>query len=456
MIGDQTAASGAIVGEARDRDAVALRRRLDALRAGRAAPSGPGWPGEAGRVGRAPAVQRTGAAARALAEAVGGTAVETPLGTYVRVDRPGSVVDVDRAALALLPGQPPAGAPLLCLDTETTGLATAAGTFVFLVGLGRWRGGRFEQVQLLLPDQSEEPAFLAALRRLIPDDAWLVTYNGRSFDWPLLVTRFRMARGAPPRHAGHLDLLPFVRRIFRHRLPDARLRTVERELLDLRRHGDVEGWEIPGRYLAFLREGRAAGLVDVVRHNDEDVRSLGRLLGHVAERLGDPTARSAADRGDLAALGRAFGRERRHAEALACLEAALGAGRPPSGQRPPSAEERRRRGLLEAERARTLRRLGRTDEALEAWSAIARAGGPLAGVAWVELAKIHEHRRRDDAAALEAALAALGVAERGRWLGRPLPLLEADARHRTRRLRRRLARRRSGAPSTSVDRAPVS
>ena len=88
--------------------------------------------------------------------------------------------------------------PLVCLDTETTGLATAAGTVAFLVGLGWWEGDRFRQVQLLLPDHPAEPALLAGSPRHIPPDAWLVTYNGRGFDWPLLVARYRMARRAAP------------------------------------------------------------------------------------------------------------------------------------------------------------------------------------------------------------------------------------------------------------------
>ena len=98
------------------------------------------------------------------------------------------------SASRALPGQPPPDVPLLCLDTETTGLATAAGTLAFLVGLGWWEGDRFRQVQLLLPDHADEPALLAELAAHIPPTAWLVTYNGRGFDWPLLVARYRMAR----------------------------------------------------------------------------------------------------------------------------------------------------------------------------------------------------------------------------------------------------------------------
>ena len=98
-------------------------------------------------------------------------------------------------------------------------------------------------------------------------------------------------------HAGHLDLLPLVRRLFRHRMDDARLGTVERTCSASSRHDDVDGWEIPGRYLGFLRGGPAQPLAAVVRHNDEDVRSLARLLEHIERGLGDPSARTSAPRG---------------------------------------------------------------------------------------------------------------------------------------------------------------
>jgi hypothetical protein len=257
-----------------------------------------------------------------LAEAIDAEVVCTSEGVVVRAEAPSRAVPVDRVRLATLPGQPPADVPLVCLDTETTGLATAAGTVAFLIGLGWWEQDRFRQVQLLLPEHGEERALLSALAAAIPPDAWLVTYNGRGFDWPLLVARYRLAGRAAPAHAGHLDLLPIVRRIFRHRMPNARLRTAESELLGLHRHGDVDGGEIPGRYFGFLRGGPAENLVAVVRHNDQDVRSLARLLGHIEGAFGDAASRTVAPVGDLGGLARAFVRERRLGEALACLEIA--------------------------------------------------------------------------------------------------------------------------------------
>jgi uncharacterized protein YprB with RNaseH-like and TPR domain len=419
--------------------------------------------------------------------------VEADAGVYVSVEAAGIDLPVDRRRLASLPGQAPADRPLVCLDTETTGLATAAGTVAFLIGLGWWTGETFRQVQLLLPDQGEEGVLLDQVSRHIPPDAWLVTYNGRGFDWPLLVTRFRMARRPAPDHAGHLDLLPLVRRLFRHRMDDARLGTVERMLLGVVRHDDVDGWEIPGRYLGFLRGGPAQPLAAVVRHNGEDVLSLGRLLQHIERGLGDPIARSGAPRGDLAGLARAFRRERRFDEAVDCLDAALAAdpaparaatvvpatlvteepwwsprrradfgGRPE--RRPTSAGWDRRQAFgrpwdeerIAVDRAHLLRRMGRIDEALIAWDSLAYGPGRVAVLATIEGAKLREHRLRDPVAAMATVEHGLALSDRRRARGLPEPALEADLRHRWRRLRLRLAGRQASSSAARTGPARAS
>jgi uncharacterized protein YprB with RNaseH-like and TPR domain len=420
-----------------------------------------------------------------LATAVDGEVVVGHGGVHVRVEAPDEELPIDRDRLASLPGQPPADRPLVCLDTETTGLATAAGTIAFLVGLGWWEGQRFRQVQLLLPDHAEEPGMLDEVARHIPADSWLVTYNGRGFDWPLLVTRYRLARRSAPEHAGHLDLLPLVRRLFRHRMDDARLGTVERTLLGVTRHDDIDGWEIPGRYLGFLRGGPAQPLAAVVRHNDEDVRSLARLLVRLERELGDAAVRARAPRGDLAGLARAFRRERRLEEAVECLDAAMAAdeGPPPAATTPdrrsgmgtartettdePWWSPRRRPDFggrpeqrristgwdrresfdrpwdltrIGVDRAHLLRRLGRTSEALDAWDALGCGPGRTAILAAIEAAKLREHHLADPGGALRSVERGLALADRRRALGLPEPTLESDLRHRWRRLRTRLAR----------------
>jgi len=429
---------------------------------------------------------RSATLANLMAEALDGEIVVGDLGAVVRCEPLTVVLPLDRDRLARLPGQPPPGVPLVCLDTETTGLATAAGTMAFLVGLGWWESDRFRQAQLLLPDQPDEPALLELLEAHIPRNAWLVTYNGRGFDWPLLVARYRMARRDPPIHAGHLDLLPFVRRVFKHRMADARLRTVESELLGVIRHEDVDGWEIPGRYLDFLRSGSAGPLLEVVRHNREDVRSLARLLGHIDTGFGDAADRAIAHPGDLAGLARAFSRERRLDEALDCLEIAVAAptrrspapvrdgiatarapigvpapaidvasddadpwwsvrrrpdygGRPGRHQAPvlerldsPWTDER-----IRVERARLLRRLVRFHDAAAAWEGLGSGPGPLAAHAWVEVAKLREHRLGDLRGALVASRRAAELANRRRRFGLIDPVFDRALAARLSRLTRR-------------------
>ena len=463
---------------------VTLERRLASFRAAR----------DGGSRADAEVLARHGrtadAAAERLAASVGGIVERSSSGSFVRITAGPLRIPVERERLAALPGQPPAGAHLVCLDTETTGLATAAGTIAFLVGLGWWEGDGFVTSQLLLPDHADEPALLAALQAQIPDDAWLVTYNGRGFDWPLLTTRFRMHRHEAPAHAGHLDLLPFVRRVFRHRLADARLRTVETDLLGVQRVGDVEGWEIPGRYLDVLRGGPADLLEDVVRHNAEDVRSLARLVAHLADGLADRSTWTTAPAGDLAGLGRAFRLAGCLDDSLACLDAALdrasdelasattratmtAAREAPSPWwlRPsdmpwsrPAAENVGPARLGDAwteqrlfvERAHVLRRLGRMEGATESWIAAAAGPGRFGVLAWMEVAKLRERHLGDLVGALAATQRARAALDRRRRLGLPEPRLELGVELRRARLARRLERSAGTArPTTGAATLPA-
>ena len=170
-------------------DAARLGRRLADLRSARdAVARGPGGRRRPAAASSAEELRRQAAElAERLAVAVDGEWVAGPAGGYVRVEPPSIDLPIDRERLGQLPDGAPPDVPLVCLDTETTGLTTGTGTVAFLVGLGTWAGDRFRQVQLILPDHADEPALLDALADAIPAGAWLVTYNGRGFDWPLLV-----------------------------------------------------------------------------------------------------------------------------------------------------------------------------------------------------------------------------------------------------------------------------
>ena len=384
--------------------------------------------------------------AAALARELGGQVERSAGGSIAVFESTFDGLGVDRDRLAGLPYPVPAAHPLVCIDLETTGLATAAGTLAFLVGVGTWSGERMVVRQLLLPDHVGEMALLDVLCSLVPADAWLVTYNGRCFDWPLLVARYRLHRRGAPAHAGHLDLLPVARQLWKHRLEGARLAIVEREICGVVRDDDLPGHLIPERYFTYLRSRKAELLRPILEHNRQDIVSMGLMLDRLASGFGSPTEWSATHPGDVFGLARAFARRGRQPEALRAVEAALGAPAWSSGITGGAGLHRR----LSAERARLLARVGRRDEAYAAWSDIARRGGPGAGLAWLAVARYREHTLRDIAAALEACQHAAGVAERARAWGDPLYAVESDLARRLPRLRRLAFRRRPLRPADAA------
>ena len=202
----------------------------------------------------------------------------------------------DGAALRLLaPDAPEDVADIqqwLFLDTETTGLAGGTGTYPFLVGLAWWEGGGLEVQQLFMREYSEERSLLAALAERLAERPVLVTFNGKSFDWPLLETRYRMTRTAPPLLRAHLDFLHPARNLWRLRLGSVRLSQLERHVLGWDRGADVVSELIPRIYLDFVRSGRADPLVPVFQHNQMDLRGLAGLAGRILALLGDEGAPS--------------------------------------------------------------------------------------------------------------------------------------------------------------------
>ncbi len=167
----------------------------------------------------------------------------------------------------------------LFLDTETTGLAGGAGTVPFLVGVGFFEGESFRVEQLLLRELGSEKPLLRCLGERIAAASSVVSFNGKSYDWPLLRTRFVMNRLTPPALPPHLDLLHSARRVFRHQLSEMRLTTLEREVLGYHREGDIPGADIPKRYFDYLQSGDGGLLEDIVRHNADDVVAMAALLG---------------------------------------------------------------------------------------------------------------------------------------------------------------------------------
>jgi uncharacterized protein YprB with RNaseH-like and TPR domain len=309
---------------------------------------------------------------------------------------------------------------LLFLDTETTGLAGGTGTYAFLVGTGWLEADRLVLAQYFMRDFDEEGALLAALAPLVERASGIVTFNGMGFDLPLLETRFILARRRWPAPLPHLDLLRPSRRVWRARFADCRLATLEREVLGLARADDVAGALIPSLYFDYLRSRRAAPLERVFAHNRDDILSLVALLGWLGRALATQDHLEAEE---LAGLGRLW-EPVDFARARASYRAALAAGL--AG----AAAHRVRLRL-----ARWEKREASWDAARELWEVASRHGA-FDREPWEELAKFHEHRRRDPAAARSVVEEALALASAADM---PPAVLEA-LHHRLARLGRRLAR----------------
>jgi uncharacterized protein YprB with RNaseH-like and TPR domain len=174
-------------------------------------------------------------------------------------------------------------ARMLFFDTETTGLAGGTGTRAFMIGAAHWHAGQLRVRQLYLTAMSGEPAMLALFGSWLAADTVLVSYNGKSYDAPLLATRYRLCRMENPL-AGlpHVDLLYPTRRRYRGVWENCRLGTIERQLLQIVREDDLPGAQAPAAWLGYLRGGSARNLRRVLEHNDQDVVTLSRLLLQLA------------------------------------------------------------------------------------------------------------------------------------------------------------------------------
>lgn len=203
---------------------------------------------------------------------------------------------VDETALLLL--APNATADIadpqqwLFLDTETTGLAGGTGTYPFLVGIAWWDAGGLEVEQFFMRDHSEEHSVLVALAERMAERRVLVTFNGKTFDWPLLETRYRMTRAIRlPAPRAHLDFLHPARTLWRLRLGSVRLPELERHVLGWDRGADMDSSLIPAIYFDFLRGGPPDPLVPIFLHNQMDLRGLAGLAALTLSLLEKPETR---------------------------------------------------------------------------------------------------------------------------------------------------------------------
>ena len=292
------------------------------------------------------------------------------------------------------------------LDLETTGLSGGAGTYAFLVGCGWFDAGTFQVRQFLLTGCAAERGLLEAVGETVAGAGAIATYNGKTFDLPIMQTRFLLHRMAAPFEGlPHVDLLHPARRLWKPE--EAGLTAVDAAVLGHVRENDVPGFEIPSRYFRYVRSGDPAPLQAVLEHNRLDLLSLAMLTSRIA-RLLEHGPDAAATAREALGLGRLYERRGMLAEARACFVRAAGSGLPGGA----TADEMLTRA--EALRASALlyRRTRAHEAAAERWQRLLDlpACPPhLAREAREALAVHYEHRLRDFRSARRLAVESLQV-----------------------------------------------
>lgn len=339
----------------------------------------------------------------------------------------------------------------LFLDTETTGLAGGTGTYAFLIGLAWWDAGGLQVEQFLMRDFTEEYSLLQELAERLKERPVLVTFNGKSFDWPLLENRFTMTRSiAAPKLAAHLDLLHPARALWKLRLGSVRLAELERHVLDAPRLGwhrehDIESALIPQHYFDYLRGGPAQPIVGIVRHNQMDLRGLAALFSKINAMLSESAGvLDECESLDLFGLSRFLQRRgdahRAHTTCAQALAIGLPADVRPKAQR---------------ELALMAKRRGKHEQAAEIWEEMV-ADSQDKVHACEQLAIYYERRVKDPRRAMEYANLGLANLRRQRTdslRGSGDPYLASRLTRQERAFKERLARlERRASPFSPVRR----
>jgi uncharacterized protein len=317
--------------------------------------------------------------------------------------------DLDLATLRLLVPEAPKEVAdprnWLFLDIETTGLAGGTGTYPFLIGVAWWDAGGLEIEQFFMRDYTEEHSVLLALAERLKERRVLVTFNGKSFDWPLLETRYRMTRSIPaPATCAHLDFLHPARNLWRIRLRSVRLAELERHVLGWNRGADVMSELIPSIYFDFLRGGPPEPLIPIFVHNQMDLRGLAALASRVVSLLASPETH-AQDGLEFFGLSRICERRGETVRARNLYARSIELDLPAEASR-----------FAKCSLARLAKRDGEFDLAIRLWESL--LGASREGFeAFEQLAIHYERRARQLAGAAEISRRALAELRRANRLG---------------------------------------
>ena len=285
----------------------------------------------------------------------------------------------------------------LFFDTETTGLDTGAGTYIFLAGFGYYSDRSFIVEQFFMRDFPEEHAVLHAISDLLKRFDSLITYNGKTYDWPLLESRFIINRLPIPKSDPlHLDLLHLVRRLYRYRFIDCKLPSVETNLLGFRRVDDLPGALLPELYFKYIRTRDARQIHRAFSHNAHDIVSLAAAMVPIIQFLANPFSQDNTHGSDLYAFARIAEKRNDHSTAETAFKAALNLGVDPVLYR----DGLTRLSLI-------YKRMERWPEAREVWELLKQAGASDDPFPYEEIAKYLEHHKKDFTSAVEIVRCAL-------------------------------------------------
>ncbi len=275
----------------------------------------------------------------------------------------------------------------LFFDTETTGLS-GTGMVIFLIGYGYFYKDVFRTVQYFLPDYPDETFFLKLAAEHLKEDTILVTYNGKSFDWPMLSQRFAINRMDIPEIGYHLDALHPARSLFRNLGEDCTLITLEKVLLSFDRGEDIPGFLIPTKYFDYLYERQPGMIPEIIRHNRLDVISLAIVARYIPEVLNRPEIVNSVEMAE-GVINHLF-KNKRYDSLLAFVD----------GIRHGYIDECSLIATLKYSLA--LKRTGDLSKASLIWkNSLLQATEPQAVNHLLELAKYQEHQEKDPVAALE-------------------------------------------------------
>ncbi len=314
---------------------------------------------------------------------------------------------------------------LIFFDTETTGLS-GTGAYIFLVGLLVKRKNHFEMMQYIMPDPSHEAAFLYETGLWNSQDAIVFSYNGKSFDWPQLTSRWTMHRQELPKLPvpQQIDLFHGTKRIWKNELARMKLSTIEEEKLGFTRQGDVPGYLIPAIYLDAVKSGYPEGLAKVLYHNELDILSLVSLYVLSSHLLMEDLASETS--GAYTNIGKWYADLKQFDQSAAYLEHV-------TVER--GASSALARYLLGIQK----KRAGQFEKAVQLFKEAApHLRGTIEVEAWIHAAKLYEHQLHD----LDQATIMVGFAKEASEHTTVRPSIKADIQKRQARIALKKAKKR--------------